>query len=81
MSRFFARRIDSTAHVLGDENRDELLAPKEGIYYVYILLVPQIHIKLTLCPKIRIAMANNKAVSTNVQSNDLQDDTAQETIT
>ena len=76
MSRFFARRMDSTAHVLGDENRDELSEPKEGIYYVYILLVPQIHIKLTLYPKIRIAMANNKAVSTNVQSNDLQDDTA-----
>ena len=76
MSRFFARRMDSTAHVLGDENRDELSAPKEGIYYVYILLVPQIHIKLILYPKIRIAMANNKAVSTNVQSNDLQDDTA-----
>ena len=81
MSRFFARRMDSTAHVLGDENRDELLAPKEGIYYVYILLVPQIHIKLTLNPKIGNAMANYKAVSTNVQSNDLQDDTAQETIT
>ena len=54
--------MDSTAHVLGDENRDELSAPKEGIYYVYILLVPQIHIKLTLYPKIRIAMANNKSV-------------------
>ena len=73
--------MDSTAHVLGDENRDELSAPKEGIYYVYILLVPQIHIKLTLSPKIRIAMANNKVVSTNVQSSDLQDDTAQVTIT
>ena len=76
MSRLFARRMDSTAHVLGDKYRDELSASNEGIYYVYILLVPQNHIKLTLSPKIRIAMANNKPVSTNVQSSDLQDDKA-----
>lgn len=50
---------------------------KESIIYIYIfLLVPQIHIKLTLSQKIRIAMANKKAVSTNVQNSDLQDDMA-----
>ena len=44
----------------------------------------QVQIKLTLNPKIRIAMTNDKSVSTNFQSSessDLQDDMTQEAIT
>ena len=44
----------------------------------------QIHIKITLNPKIRIAMTNDKSVSTNFkssESSDLLDDMTQEAIT
>ena len=41
----------------------------------------EIHIKPTLSPKIRFAMSNDKSAPTNVQSSDLQDDMAPESIT
>ena len=53
-----------------------------SITYIYISL-SQIQIKITLSPKIRIAVTNDKFVSTNVQSSessDLQDDMTQEAI-
>ena len=46
--------------------------------------MPQIQIKITLNPKFRIAMTNDKSASTNFQSSessDLQDDMTQEAIT
>ena len=46
--------------------------------------MPQIQIKITLNPKIRIAMTNDKFASTNFwssESSDLQDDMTQEAIT
>jgi len=46
--------------------------------------MPQIQIKITLNPKIWIAMTNDKSASTNFwssESSDLQDDMTQEAIT
>ena len=54
---------------------------KDHNYWCKNKIKAQIQIKPTLSPKIRIAMANDKSVSTNVQISDPQDSMVQEAIT